>query len=601
MTQLSALRASTSLHDLARILGYKPSALAYILYKQTDGVKYKQFEIMKRSGGTRTIKAPSPELKLLQRKLADLLEHCCKQINEESKRADQMAHGFKKGRSIFSNATPHRNKRWVFNIDLENFFDTINFGRVRGFFIKDRDFSLNKHVATIIAQIACVNNTLPQGSPCSPIISNMIGHLLDIHLLKLAKQNGCHYTRYADDLTFSTSKPNFPSSIAVAVHSVPDQWTPGDELIRLITHSRFSINPKKTRMQFKNSRQEVTGLIVNKKVNVKSEYRRTVRAMVHRLLTHGQFDRSARLVDGAGTHTLSKTPGTLDELHGMLGFIDSVDRHNKNIALPAGGTPGEEKKKITNEANRQRIPLTGKEHLYRRFLFYKEFFATSKPVLVCEGETDNVYLVHAIRNLAVNYPVLAAITKPTEIKIKVRIFKYVETSTGRILGLSGGSGDLANLIRNYDTEIKRFVRPAIQHPVVLIIDNDDGAMGNGKPLQAAKKVIGRDLDRAAPFTHIVGNLYLVPTPLSEGKTESMIEDFFDLTTLEEIVEGKSFSKSNKQDSIKHYGKKIFAHKVVRPKADTINFTNFSGLLNNITLALEDFYKKHPLPIIPIKS
>ena len=98
---------------------------------------------------------------------------------------DQLAHGFKRGRSIVTNATKHKRRRFVFNIDIKNFFGTINFGRVRGFFIKNADFALHPSVATIVAQIACHENALPQGSPCSPVISNLIGSVLDIHLCKL--------------------------------------------------------------------------------------------------------------------------------------------------------------------------------------------------------------------------------------------------------------------------------------------------------------------------------------------------------------------------------------------------------------------------------
>ena len=598
MTQLATLKASSSLHDVAHLLGYKTSALAYILYKMSDAEKYKQFDIPKRSGGTRTIKAPCKQLKLLQRKLADLLEHCSVQISAENERSDQIAHGFKKGRSIFSNANRHRNKRWVFNIDLENFFQNIDFGRVRGFFIKDHSFLLNEKVATIIAQIACTENSLPQGGPSSPIISNMIGHLMDVHLVKLAKQNGCHYTRYADDLTFSSNKPIFPASIAAAEAPASATWLPGKGLAKIVGHARFAINDKKTRMQFRDSRQDVTGLIVNRKLNIKSEYRRTVRAMVHRLLTHGHFERPARIDDGTGIFVTTSKAGTTDELHGMLGFIDSVERYNRDISLPSGGKPKDESKKTSIEANKARGALTGKDQLYRRFLLYKEFFAPSKPVLVCEGETDNVYLVHAIRSLAVKYPMLATVAGPNDIKIIPRIFKYVETSTGRILGLSGGSGDLANLIRTYSSEVKRFVRPAVQHPVILLIDNDDGALGSGGPLTAAKKVVGKDIDRNLPFTNLAGNLYLVPTPLMGTATQSMIENFFDTTTLAELIEGKSFNPSNKLDASKNYGKKVFAHKVIKPKAGTIDFSGFTTLLDNITLAIEDFYKTHPPVTVP---
>src|SRR5262249_30547325 len=159
--------------------------------------------------------------------------------------------------------TGHRRRRWVFNVDLEDFFGTINFGRVRGYFMKDRDFALPAPTATILAQIACHENRLPQGSPCSTVISNLVAHILDLHLCKLAFKYGCTYSRYADDLTFSTNKPTFPAGIAVRSDTKPHEWMVGAELQEIISHSQFKVNPQKTRMQYRNSRQEVTGLVVN--------------------------------------------------------------------------------------------------------------------------------------------------------------------------------------------------------------------------------------------------------------------------------------------------------------------------------------------------
>src|SRR5690606_25401369 len=107
----------------------------------------------------------------------------------------------------------HIGKKNVLNIDLKDYFDCFNFGRVRGFFLKNNNFKLNPDVATTIAQIACYNDTLPQGSPCSPVISNLITHALDIRLASLAKKHSCVYTRYADDLTFSTNRSPFPAQL----------------------------------------------------------------------------------------------------------------------------------------------------------------------------------------------------------------------------------------------------------------------------------------------------------------------------------------------------------------------------------------------------
>ena len=188
MPALKTLKATVTRRGLAKLLGFQLSAFAYILFQQRTAPRYRIFEIPKRRGGTRTIKAPDDALKLLQRRLADLLQDCVAEINEAQNRKDRIAHGFKRDRSINTNARQHRKRRFVFNIDLEEFFPSINFGRVRGYFISDRNFSLHPDTATLIAQIACYERELPQGSPCSPVISNLIAHILDIQLASSCRE-----------------------------------------------------------------------------------------------------------------------------------------------------------------------------------------------------------------------------------------------------------------------------------------------------------------------------------------------------------------------------------------------------------------------------
>ena len=236
MPRLGDLKSAAGLRDVAILLGFKPASLAYILYVKSDSTKYKKFDIPKRSGGVRQICAPIRDLKLLQRRLADLLQDCVEEINNANNRGedddhpDRIAHGFKRGRSIITNACRHRNRKYVFNVDIQDFFGSINFGRVRGYFIADKNFQLQPKVATVLAQIACFENALRQGSPSSPVISNLIGHIIDIHLAKLAKNAGCTYTQYADDLTFSTNKPTFPHHIATRSAEDKHAWLIGREL-----------------------------------------------------------------------------------------------------------------------------------------------------------------------------------------------------------------------------------------------------------------------------------------------------------------------------------------------------------------------------------
>jgi RNA-directed DNA polymerase len=182
MVYLTKLKSATTLNDVAILLGVKPATLAFILYKIPHQNKYTTFSVPKKSGGERIISAPEPRLKMIQGRLGKLLEQCQVDVEAKLKLKPQcvLAHGFKPGFSIQTNAINHRGRRWVFNADLQDFFPSINFGRVYGFFMKNQHYLLNKKVATIIAQIACHENKLPQGSPCSPVISNIISHLLDI-------------------------------------------------------------------------------------------------------------------------------------------------------------------------------------------------------------------------------------------------------------------------------------------------------------------------------------------------------------------------------------------------------------------------------------
>ncbi|MDR3607564.1 MAG: reverse transcriptase domain-containing protein, partial [Oligoflexia bacterium] len=162
--------------------------------------------------------------------------------------------------------------------DLEDFFPSINFGRVYGMF-KAVPYSLKSEVATVFAQIACYKNALPQGAPTSPTISNMICSKLDGEMQRFAKQHRCTYTRYADDITFSTNINPFPLSVAELTAGKVSLST---GLAEIITRNGFKVNEKKSRLQPFAFRQEVTGLVVNQFVNVKRNYIRNIRSALYK-------------------------------------------------------------------------------------------------------------------------------------------------------------------------------------------------------------------------------------------------------------------------------------------------------------------------------
>jgi len=575
LLQLAFLKSAQTIHDVAFLLDFQAKALAYILYKKPPEAKYRSFTIAKRTGGIREINAPSEDLMLLQTKLSELLQNCAQELKVTQKWEDQLAHGFKRERSIISNASKHLKRRHVFNVDLQDFFGTINFGRLRGFFIKDKNFALQPAVATILAQIACHNNALPQGSPCSPVISNLVGHILDVHLCKLASQNGCTYSRYADDLTFSTSEREFPPVIAKRGEAAPHIWEVGDVLQKVVNRSGFVINPQKTRMQYRTSRQDVTGLVVNKKVNVRIEYRRRVRAMANRLFMKGRFDIIRTLPNDAGELVPTPTEGTLTQLHGMLGHIDAVDRHNMRLRKEEYGERSEK-------------DLSSKETLYRRFLIFKEFYAASEPVIVCEGKTDTVYLTQAIRNMAVRYPVLAKVSPDGKVALSVRMFKYPPTSTSEILRLTGGADVLNDFAWDYLREIKRFKAPGKQQPLIFVVDNDSGA----KSICGSAKNLAKKDARKELFLHLSENLYLVVLPLLQEKPESEIEDFVGAQIRGIKLDGKTFSPKGDSDS--NFGKHVLAQ-YIEKNAQKFDFTGLAPILDRISAAIQMHYARHPAP------
>ena len=555
------------------------------LFVRPDSSNYHTFTIPKRSGGTRSIAAPKKGLKLLQRRLADLLQACILEINQIREESDkpilrhQLAHGFAKDRSILTNARPHRNKRYVLNVDLEDFFGSIHFGRVQGFFLKDKSFLLKPKTALVIAQIACFQQKLPQGSPCSPIISNLISHILDIHLVRLASRWGCTYTRYADDLTFSSNKKEFPARIATRSCSDSQEWTAGSDLVRIIRHSGFKVNQRKTRMQYYDSRQEVTGLVVNHRVNVPSDYRRKVRAMAHSLFCTGKYYLPSFARDEDGAEQPAMVQGSLDQLHGMLGYIHFIDKSNTEIQMQQYSTSDD--KKMIRARQDQR------ETIYRRFLFYKEFYALAKPLLLCEGWTDYIYIQTALKALRVDYPNLVSVNEQGRPCFAFRCLKYANSNTGKILQINGGTGEFPRFIHAYKREFEFFRgSPGMEHPVILLLDSDSGA---SSVISTVKEMKKESISVKDDLLCVIRNLYIVFTPLSEGSKQSVIEDMFDQATLSIKLNGKSFDRSSDTDSSIRYGKGAFARKIVEERASSINFNGFRPLLDRISCAIELYY------------
>ncbi|TDX99557.1 reverse transcriptase domain-containing protein [Thiohalophilus thiocyanatoxydans] len=302
--------------ELAKYFGLSYADLSKIIYKTDFEYKYHHFVIPKKSGGERHINAPSKKLKLIQITLKDVLYDIYP--------TKPAAHGFVKNKSIVTNAEKHLDKRYIFNIDIENFFGEIHFGRVRNLF-KSSPFNFNNTVATILAQICCFENALPQGAPTSPIISNMIAWKLDSQLQQLAKITNCTYTRYADDISFSftCNKNRLPEEI---VSVSEGDARPGRTLTGIIEDNGFRINYSKVRLRGKYSRMEVTGLTVNEFINVKRKFIRQLSSMLHAWRKFG-YDKAEEEYNNKYNrkHRASgKETSYLHVVKGKLAFLNNI-------------------------------------------------------------------------------------------------------------------------------------------------------------------------------------------------------------------------------------------------------------------------------------
>lgn len=579
MSTLHQLQQASSLHDLAAILNYSPSSLAYLIYKKP--VKYKQFEIPKSNGSPRVINAPCDELKALQRKVKLLLDKCLDTIEKAQGARGSISHGFRRGHSIITNADVHKRRTYVFNVDLEGFFDSIHIGRIRGFLVTNNDFRLHPKVATVLAQIICHEDKLPQGSPTSPLASNLIGHLLDLRLIQLAKKTGCSYSRYADDLTFSSNKSEFPAEVAYRIDD-GHTWIPGSSLLKLVYKCGFQLNHNKTRMQYARGRQSVTGLTVNQTPNTEAKLRRAVRAMAHSLFLDGQYQTIKQFGNSDKPEETTKSYTQLSPLEGYFSYIYMVDNFNR-------------KKLVDNSATKmENIPKTALENLHGDFLFYRYFYANSKPTIVCEGKTDNVYLTCAMKSLMGNFPRLCKPNKEGKANLRVRFINYSEL-THRVLGLNGGSADLAALIRAYAKKCAPYKAHPPLHPTIIVVDNDDGSdpifraikdtTGNKYAIPKGK---GTVLDQSKTLYYIAQNLYVVLTPLKKDGGATMMESFFQPKLLDTRWEGKQFEVVSKNSPLGTYSKNTFAQRIIKPNQTKIDFKKFNPILKSITEAIRHY-------------
>ncbi len=268
--------------DLADLLGIALSRLRWFTFDKAAETTwhYVRYTIPKRSGGTRVILAPKAELKALQRKaLAAIIGQAPVAL---------AAHGFVPGKSTVTNAQAHVGKAAILKLDLQDFFPSITFARVRGMLIAlGYPFAVAAALALLCTEydreeftyegkryfISVGPRHLVQGAPTSPALANLVAWRLDRRLAGLAKARGCSYTRYADDLVFSGDDPDVVRGLRIVAE-------------RIIRDEHFTVNRAKTKIARQSARQVVTGLVVNQQVGTPRTLRRQLRAILH----HAEHD-----------------------------------------------------------------------------------------------------------------------------------------------------------------------------------------------------------------------------------------------------------------------------------------------------------------------
>lgn len=537
-------------YDLSFFLGISANRLHKIFFDKKIYESYKEIIIPKKNGGERKIDIPCDELKLIQK---NLLEGFQTIFNYK----DKFCHGFVKQRSIYTNARKHIKQKVVISYDLENFFESFTFVRVLGYLKKSKKLSFNDNVSYIVARLLTYNDKLPQGAPSSPMITNLICGKMDYDLHLVAKKYGFYFSRYADDLTFSTkSYLNINKRINLLTREI--EYT--------INKNGFLINHKKTNIKLQNKPQMVTGLVVNKKVNVSKQYYRLTRSMAFNYFYFEKNDNKLR-----------------DTIYGRFLYI-----LNTNLFM------------------------CGKNNLTRivpiyRFVFFDTFINNSKPTIITEGKTDSRYIKAALKKFKGSFDYLIS-NDAGKNQIKLS-FISTDSTKASILKLTGGASTLLNLIiefklgsyfskHSYLKDGKKLL--ISKQPLIFIFDHEYNQKNKNKCLNKLESTIKDNFkNNYEDFNDLFDNsknncfkincfknIYVMTLPNlypDDKEKEYEIEDLFPKEFLEQEFNGKKFVRDGDIDVNKQIGKNGFSLYIKRHcnSIDEKYFENFRKMLSNI--------------------
>lgn len=342
------------------------------LWKVINYPGYTCHVIKKKGGGVRHISAPENGLKKRQKRLNYFLQAYYLWIKPAE------VHGFVSNPDyltesrchIVSNAKAHTGKKHVLNIDLKDFFSSISALRIKKLFMSSV-FNCSERMATALALLTTYEGKLPTGAPSSPVLSNFVCLQLDSDLKSFCQENYLDYTRYADDLTFSSN------------YRIPEETI--SEIKALISRNGFETNEKKVHLRSSYGKQTVTGLVVNEKVNVDRKFLKRIRAMLHDLMKNGIEAATQRHFSQIKPSDEKQQKLFINRLSGYINFVgqvrgsdDAMYRKMQNELYKI--VKNEENSQVSGHGNREEVISQALgDHYY---------------VHVCDGKVYYIVLKH---------------------------------------------------------------------------------------------------------------------------------------------------------------------------------------------------------------
>lgn len=271
-----------------------------ILYNISNNIdaNYSEIIIKKKTHGIRFLYEPSKTLKDIQKRIL-------KNILEERK-LSSYSYAYRKNLSVFENAKPHVGKNIVLKLDIKDFFGNINFNMVYDTCFNEMFFP--KKLGVLLTNLCVYNNKLPQGAPTSGYISNLVMRSFDEKIGKYCDEKKISYTRYSDDMSFSGDF-NIKEIISLVE--------------RLLKENGFKLNKKKIKVVSKKTRQQITGIVVNEKINIRKSYKKKIRQEVYYINKYGLDSHLAN------TKYKSSKKEYLMKLLGKVNYIYSITKEQE--------------------------------------------------------------------------------------------------------------------------------------------------------------------------------------------------------------------------------------------------------------------------------